>query len=84
MVVNWTMGMSKKIKFFPLSRQGEMMKKKTGVMKYGQNIAVKQCAITAIAQWIRLRLQSCHSGFEPQAHHLRCYSQICAIFVFAL
>ena len=60
------------------------MKKKTGVMKYGQNIAVKQCAITAIAQWIRRRLLSCHSGFEPQAHHLRCYSQICAIYVFAL
>ena len=24
----------------------------------------------AIAQWIRLRLPSCHPGFESQAHHL--------------
>ena len=34
----------------------------------------------AIAQWIRLRLPSCHPGFESQAHHLGfyfIYSQIC-------
>ena len=28
---------------------------------------------TAVAQWIHLRLPSCHSGFESQAHHLRFY-----------
>ena len=27
----------------------------------------------AIAQWIRLRLPSCHHGFKSQAHHLRFY-----------
>ena len=26
-----------------------------------------------VAQWIRLRLQSCHIGFKSQAHHLRFY-----------
>ena len=36
----------------------------------------------AIAQWIRLRLPSCHPGFESQARHL-CFFiySICAIFV---
>ena len=28
----------------------------------------------AIAQWIRLRLPSCHPGFGSQAHHL-CFHQ---------
>ena len=40
-----------------------------------------------MAQWIRLRIPSCRPGFESQAHHLRSYSQICAIgigIVFAL
>ena len=28
----------------------------------------------AVAQWIRLRLQYYHTGFESQAHHL-CFNQ---------
>ena len=36
----------------------------------------------AIAQWIRLRLPSCHPGFESQARYLRFFIYIiCAIFV---
>ena len=28
-----------------------------------------------VAQWIRLRLQSCHTGFKSKAHHLRFYKK---------
>ena len=36
----------------------------------------------AIDQWIRMRLTTCHPGFESQAHHLRIYhfkSNVCYI-----
>ena len=36
--------------------------KKSKLIKYGG---------AAIAQWIRLRLHSCHPWFESIAHHLR-------------
>ena len=38
-----------------------------------QNLTIINSAVdggAAIAQWIFLRLPSCHPGFESQAHHL--------------
>ena len=34
----------------------------------------------AIVQWIRLRLPSCHPGFESQAHHLSFYQFIFELY----
>ena len=34
---------------------------------------VNVASLSSIAQWIRLRLPSCHPGFKSQAHHLRFY-----------
>ena len=45
-----------------------LVKEKTGHLKN------KTIRGADIAQWIRLRLPSCHTGFESQAHHL-CFFQ---------
>ena len=45
--------------------------------KASETVWASKCA--TIAQWIRLRIQSCHPGFESQAHHLSFYQ-----FVFEL
>ena len=37
-----------------------------------------------IAQWICLRFQSCHPGFDSQAHHLRFYHLATVKFVLCL
>ena len=42
-------------------------------------MVVLKSPICAIAQWIRLRLPSCHPGFKSQAHHLR-YHQFIELF----
>ena len=45
-----------------------------GPQSIAQNTVKTLTALgAAIAQWIRLRLPSCHPGFESQPHHLRFY-----------